>query len=484
MTWHDKKRRLWDTFFGSSSEPVDPWSVIAADTFAAADNTPLVGRVTSQGGIVYTDKENANPDIRIRGNRATFEAFSYGNTVRLLLGTDHVEGLRVSMDYEFYGIAPQVGSLAVLAGTDWSPHSGGITLDQNGGLSTTGSVPTTNLVGTTSGLPKVGRLTVQWLPAGVSILIDGAEVATAQMTSPLKGQLVDIGFNSNAAAIDNLTIEAYNAVPPPAPVEDPNPGDAVYSKYSTSMPVDHVGIVRVGAARDHKTITGAIEVAQDVAEGRVLIIVDAGTYNEQISVPPRVDLAGVTGNPEDVVIEHTCPTGFSPINTTGGPIWIGGLTSRLLTFPERVGTGVYSIHHHGSGMTIFESVDLDSEDGIGSIGMDGDANSATWLIGCKWFNHVADNGLASNMHGTGTNAAPLRLAYVGCDTSGLGINYSGLGSGQADEVYVQGGSVARVNVQGIGTVARIDPTIVDVAVGDGVTLYRNTYLPDRPVRGV
>lgn len=484
MTAHDKKRRLWDIIFGSgSAQPVSPWSVVAADTFDAPDNTPVVGRSTPIGAITYTDKDGFNPDIRIRGGRATFQANSYGNTTRLLLGDDHVEGLRVSFDYELYGAAPQVGSIGVMAGTDWSPHSGGIVLDQNGGMSLAGSVAPTDLVGQTSGLPASGRLVVEWGSVEVKISINGAQVATCQMSSPLKGQLVDISLNSNAAAYDNLLIEAFNAVPPLPPMEEPNASDPVYKAYSSMMPTSHVGLVRVGPARSHTTIASALETVQGT-EGRVLLILDAASYNEQVWLPSNVDIAGATGDPADVVIEHICPEGFSPLNTTGGPIWVGGVTCRLLEYPERAGSGVYSVHHHGGSLSIFENVVFDGENSTGSIGMDGDQGSATWLVGCEFRNEAGRSDQTTNMHGSPGNTQPLRLVYDNCITNGLNVNYSSLDTGAADEVYVRGAGTTGIDVRGTNVVARIDPLVERVTTGDGVTVFRTDYLPDRPVRGV
>lgn len=258
-----------------------------------------------------------------------------------------------------------------------------------------------------------------------------------------------------------------------------------YGLYSTAMPNQHTATVRVGPGRTHTTITAGIAAADALVSGtdRALVIIDAGTYTEQVGTVPRIDLAGATGDPADVIIQHTCPTGFSPLNTNGGPIWIGGLTTKLLTYPGRTGTGTYSIHHHAASMTILESVVLDGENDIGSIGMDGAAGSSTWLIGCTWANHTAAEDLATNMHGASENATPLLLVYDNCDTNGLGVNYNGLGSGQADMLYVQGGSVARLHTQGAGVVAHVDPAVPDVTALAGVTLTRDTTLPARPLHG-
>lgn len=261
--------------------------------------------------------------------------------------------------------------------------------------------------------------------------------------------------------------------------------DPVYALYSTTMPNQHATIVRVGPTRDATTVAAGITQATIAATGakRSLVVIDPGVYTEQIQTVPRVDIAGATGNPDDVTIQHPCPTGFSPINTNGGPVWIGGVTSKLLTFPDRTGTGIYSIHHHGSSMTIFEKVVMDAEEGVGNIGMDGDAGSATWLIDCTIANRIGSDTLATNMHGAPSNTSPLTLVYDNLAAEGLGVNYNSLNSGQADEVYVQGGSVARVNVQGSATVAHIDPAVTDAVAATGATMYRDTMLPARPFRG-
>lgn len=262
----------------------------------------------------------------------------------------------------------------------------------------------------------------------------------------------------------------------------------VYALYSSAMPdaSSHEGrTVRVGATRDHTTIVSGIATADALrgGTGRALVIIDPGTYTEQVSTAIGVDMAGSTGNPADITIQHTCPTGFSPLNTWGGPLWVGGITVKTIAYPERTGTGTYSIHHHGSGLTIFERVTLDNPD-KGSIGMDGDEGSDTWLIDCTIANNVGGSDLVTNMHGAPDNTAPLRLVYDNCDTNGLGVNYNSLDSGQDDELYVIGGSVPLVYVNGSATTAVIDPAVTTVNEGAGVTVTRGTTLPARPVHGI
>lgn len=258
----------------------------------------------------------------------------------------------------------------------------------------------------------------------------------------------------------------------------------VYGLYSSSMPNRHAAILEVGTGREYATINEAIAAATAAISGsqRALVKVWPGTYTEQVGAAPHVDIAGASGDPSDVVIQHACPTGFSPLNTNGGPIWIGGVTAKVLTYSTRTGSGVYGVHHRGEGLSIFERVLFDQADNIGAIGMDGGSGSATWLIDCEDLNSDAHADLTTNMHGTGSNDAPLLLVFDGFTSNGRGVNYNGLGSGQADELYVQGGSVARVNVQGAGVIAHINPAVPDVA-STGATLLRDTTLPARPLRG-
>jgi len=261
--------------------------------------------------------------------------------------------------------------------------------------------------------------------------------------------------------------------------------DPIYSLYSNAMPNRHLVILHAGPGQEYATINAAVAAASASISGehRALIKVWPGTYTEQVGAAPRVDIAGSTGDPGDVIIQHTCPTGFSPVNTNGGPIWIGGVTAKVLTYPSRTGSGVYGVHHRGEGVSIFERVLFDQADSIGAIGMDGGSGSSTWLIDCEDLNSDGHTDLTTNMHGTGSNSEPLMLVFDGFKSNGRGVNYNSLGSGQADQFYVQGGSVARVNVQGSGCVAHIDPAIPDVASGAGVVLLRDSALPERPHRG-
>lgn len=266
-----------------------------------------------------------------------------------------------------------------------------------------------------------------------------------------------------------------------APVLPPAGTGAAVDGYSEAMPTAAqygARVAYVGAARTYTTISAGITYAATLRTGtqRALVIVDPGSYTEQATTVPYVDLVGATADPADVVLHHPAPSGGSPLNTGGGPVYVGGITCRL-DAGTHGGSGTYSWHHHGSDVTILELVLFDSEAGTeAGFGMDGDTGSLTYLIDC------AATAGSTNLHGQLTNAEPLRFAVVR-GTYALTFAYNDLESGKADELWLVGVTATSWLTFGTGVIVHTDGAVTEAGGSEYASRIISGTLPRLPIHG-
>lgn len=210
--------------------------------------------------------------------------------------------------------------------------------------------------------------------------------------------------------------------------------------YSGAMPAmaQYGGrVYQVGPGGTYATIGAAIQAASAGGQGsRSLVLVHPGTYVEQVGASARVDIVGATGDPRDVVIEWD-PDSYSPLNTWGGPLYVAGVTARLVGGPH-TGSGIYSVHHKGERVTIFEKCRFEGDATVpGSIGADLGPGSVTWLIDCVIDGTINGPGPGIlNMHGWPVNDAPWRVVWLRCQVLNVKISANSNGSGRQDELWV------------------------------------------------
>lgn len=262
--------------------------------------------------------------------------------------------------------------------------------------------------------------------------------------------------------------------PPTAIDLRPAPADATVALLRPSG--RSIATLRVGPTRTHTTIGSAITAAQAAqaaqlsTEGqatitpnyRVDILVDAGTYVETITTPKWVGVYAVDPTPGATVITHTNPAGVptSVLGTlaTAGALYWEGIDIHLdKPFGEEGNWPKYPVHHVSSRTSIFARTRFRTRTTAGAIGAglttfgtDGAGGSTTVFYDCDF------DGGGTNNHGWPGNTAPQTWAYVDC-TATHGVNYSALGGSLADEVWVKGGSVGSVDVDGSGTVTHLAP---------------------------
>ncbi len=240
-------------------------------------------------------------------------------------------------------------------------------------------------------------------------------------------------------------------------------------------------------------------------EFRRLILIDPGTYNEQITgFTNFTDFIGSSGVAGDVIVTQG---GAVPTIEAGGKTSYMANMTILQTGSSSAG-GVYPLHDdavngsNGSSPNgpqslvchnmIFTSQNANRTSAMG-IGMPGRSNYL--FIGCA-FNAYSGGGPALNIHNTASQSFPASCIFYNCTSTANGtstvLNCTDLGSGQSDRIAWIGGTMvttgsAQVNlVNSAGSTLQVvlDPSVVTTAVTGATTIGSVSYTTTLPTYGV
>jgi hypothetical protein len=219
-----------------------------------------------------------------------------------------------------------------------------------------------------------------------------------------------------------------------------------------------------------------------------LILIEPGTYNEQIVLPPFCDLVGATGDPADVTVQSDAASGAT-LELGGVTAYVAGIKFRQGGSVNAAVGGVYAMHSDavaafpgtpGYGPTlkvfhncVFESANPNRAEAAG-VGMPG--RSAHMFIGCTF--KPFGTSTAFNAHNTATQKRPATLTFVNCTfatAAAASLQVSDLGSTQMDRVTVIGGhmpaatnQIVWVTQTGTTLQLELDPAVVTTPVGNNV----------------
>lgn len=233
-------------------------------------------------------------------------------------------------------------------------------------------------------------------------------------------------------------------------------------------------------------------------ETRRLILVDPGTYTEQVNIPHFVDIVGSSGNRADVTINYT---------GAGATISCGGITTYLahLTVTQggtSSGGGIYPLHDDAlpgaNGNTPFAPQSLVVYDcsltsnnpnrtSAMGIGMPGRSNYL--FVNCTFNSYPTPStgGPTLILHNTAAQRFSAAAVFVNCIADAKGsttpLVVTDLGSGQPDRISWVGGSaittgsnqVSLTNSAGSTLQLALDPTVFTTAVTGATTASAVTY---------
>ena len=233
-------------------------------------------------------------------------------------------------------------------------------------------------------------------------------------------------------------------------------------------------------------------------ETRRLILVDPGTYTEQVNVPHFVDIVGSSGNRADVVINYT---------GAGATISCGGITTYLahLTVTQggtSSGGGIYPLHDDAlpgaNGNTPFAPQSLvvnnctftsnnPNRTSAMGIGMPGRSNYL--FVNCTFNSYPTPTtgGPTLILHNTASQRFSSAAVFVNCIADAKGgttpLVVTDLGSGQPDRISWVGGSaittgpnqVQLTNSAGSTLQLALDPAVFTTAVTGATTASAVTY---------
>ncbi len=258
--------------------------------------------------------------------------------------------------------------------------------------------------------------------------------------------------------------------------------------YSTAIPSldDCVGVTRVGPTRALTTINAAQAYITSQGWSGALgtywaIIVDPGSYHEVVNVSSGMVLVNANPDVGEVFVHHECPTGWSPINTSGAGWVIAGIKARLDDYPGRTGTGIYDgVHHSSSGAApvIYERCNF------GAFGADLGADTHLYFLDTDIGVGVASPAI--NIHGAGSNTSPVHVHWIG-GACAAPAGYTPIATSNADSIWVIGTDTPSWYVNGATslTQAHVSPGIP--MLGGGTfpgSLDTSGALPVLPVGGV
>jgi hypothetical protein len=191
---------------------------------------------------------------------------------------------------------------------------------------------------------------------------------------------------------------------------------------------------------------------------RVRIMVYPGTYEGQVTVSRFIHLVGVSGNPGDVLITS--------------PVFKGALQNGSDSMVENVtihGTGIYyGLHFASGGVSVFNNCKIISDyAGNQIMGMDGFQGALALFLVCQFTSTNTAASANTNMHGGALDTIPSNYVFVDC-THPSGIQYASLGSTAADNIYILGGSIPSLVLDGSKTTGYVDPasgTVLHVSNG-------------------
>ncbi len=206
-------------------------------------------------------------------------------------------------------------------------------------------------------------------------------------------------------------------------------------------------------------------------EHRALILIDPGTYSEQVS-PGRsfVDLVGSSGNAADVIITQS--TAAATLELAGDTHYVANLTLRQTGTAS--GGGIYPMHTDSSpnrpGSTaasapqqktfvnvVFESQNANRAEAAG-VGLY--QREMVTFIDCVF--KPMGNSSALNMHNTASQKWPATCTLVDC-TINSGSNscfqVSDLGSGQPDRITWIGGALTTTGANQVTWVTQTGTTL-------------------------
>lgn len=197
------------------------------------------------------------------------------------------------------------------------------------------------------------------------------------------------------------------------------------------------------------------------------ILIRDGTYVEQIGPPDLTIIEAVNSGMATFVLPDGA--GFSTINTFGGTFLVRGLNFVLPVDGD--GSGAYAMHHHPgpNGRCVFDQVKFQSLSPTrpSCAGADTDDNSITYFNECT-FDSLG--GAATNFHGGGTERGSMYVFKDCIFLNDTTTGYSDLGLDLIGEVWVRGGDVPSVALDGVNVHGWIDPDACpDVDLANGAT---------------